>query len=176
MSYSYARILARKLRKKLNLATPVDMESVMSELGVLIKRLPEGETYGTLPKSVDAVFLPVREEIAKNGLILLKETDNKNRERFTLAHELYHVLHAPKNPTCSFFHNTKDNKLLHRHEREANIFASEFLMPADEVRQAYASGIKGVSKLAELFGVSKSAMEIRLKELFGEEIFADPLS
>lgn len=76
-----------------------------------------------------------------------------DRERFTLSHELGHVLlHAMPNP---------------RMEKEANQFASEFLMPAKEIRPQLAPPIKlhTVAKLKPFWKVSMAALIERALEL-----------
>lgn len=90
------------------------------------------------------------------------------RDNFTIAHELGHLLlHWPK--------VRKDNagkgmratrwvdeskKSLVRCEWEANWFASAFLMPAAEFREAYRKGVA-----SETFGVTQAAVEVRAKTL-----------
>jgi Zn-dependent peptidase ImmA (M78 family)/transcriptional regulator with XRE-family HTH domain len=69
-----------------------------------------------------------------------------DRDRFTLAHELGHVLlHAMPNPDM---------------EKEANRFASEFLMPAKEIRAHLTPPIKlhTVARLKPFWKVSMAAL------------------
>jgi DNA helicase II / ATP-dependent DNA helicase PcrA len=54
---------------------------------------------------------------------------------------------------------------LRRHELEANSFAAELLMPAQLVEQAVERYGKDVPALAELFDVSRQAMQYRLEKL-----------
>jgi Zn-dependent peptidase ImmA (M78 family) len=104
------------------------------------------------------------------------------RKRFSLAHELGHyVLHHREGKVhvdkTVFFRNDIPNKEDRRMEREANVFASELLMPENLVRKSFSSICSGEilysqwdqdelpSEMAEQFQVSLSAMVIRLREL-----------
>lgn len=85
------------------------------------------------------------------------------RRRFTIAHELGHVVlghvdevNAPKRDTT--FTNADSD------ERDANAFAASLLMPEKYVKKFYRSA-SSVQELADAFGVSTAAMNFRLKNL-----------
>lgn len=85
------------------------------------------------------------------------------RNRFTIAHELAHVLlghvregRAPKRDT-NFKNYDPD-------ETDANAFAASLLMPAHLVKRLYKSA-RNVQELADAFGVSSMAMSYRLQNL-----------
>lgn len=87
------------------------------------------------------------------------------RARFTIAHELGHVVlghvtksHHPMRDT-SFKANSFEPE-----EIEANNFAAELLMPADLVKSLYES-MPSLSSIAQAFNVSEAAMMYRLKNL-----------
>ena len=90
------------------------------------------------------------------------------RQRFTIAHELGHlVLGHLRTGTC--YRDSLPNYDLHvtdYRERDANIFAAHLLMPPAAVRAAI-DRLKEprLEALARLFGVSRTAMEIRLKSM-----------
>jgi transcriptional regulator with XRE-family HTH domain len=90
------------------------------------------------------------------------------RQRFTIAHELGHLIlgHGPQ-----FYIDLQsrpedgDPPGYHaRHEREANDFAANTLMPAAMVRASFGRR-KTVEPLARTFGVSDLAMRYRLANL-----------
>ncbi|WP_293448883.1 ImmA/IrrE family metallo-endopeptidase [Planktotalea sp.] len=93
------------------------------------------------------------------------------RERFTIAHELGHLLlHFGKiknaNPEAVMraTRNVDPNdKKQQKAEWKANWFAAGFLMPRQAFSNAYEN--KGLSYAARLCGVSDSAAEIRVKTL-----------
>ncbi|MEB3437923.1 ImmA/IrrE family metallo-endopeptidase [Pseudomonas sp. A2] len=85
------------------------------------------------------------------------------RNRFTLAHELGHVLLGHVNE-----HNTQQRDTTFGNynpiERAANTFAAELVMPEQRVRELF-SGATSVQQMSEAFGVSNAAMSYRLKNL-----------
>jgi len=93
--------------------------------------------------------------------IYLSPLSGERRSRFTIAHELGHyVLHskAGKRPISVKRDGTG------RVEWEANWFAAGFLMPAKAFRIKCLLGW-GDSELAEYFGVSTHAVEVRRRSL-----------
>lgn len=130
-------------------------------------------------------FVPVFDKEAKEYIlmfikaktIILDESllDYKylGRLRFTCAHELAHwiihkELYLNKGETAalekSMLSSATDNKI----EQQANMLATAILMPMKQVKKAFyqlrgGSTENTISKMAELFQVSKQAMEIRLR-------------
>jgi len=115
--------------------------------------------------------------------IAINANKPKNRQNFTIAHELGHYyLHSEwlkKHPADGFidYSSTLDgtNALLRPdalptsaeaiiREKEANNFAAEILMPADKVKTFW-SLTHDIIECADAFQVSKSAMAIRLERL-----------
>lgn len=85
------------------------------------------------------------------------------RNRFTVAHELGHVLlgHVDKgNPK----HRDTTFGNYNPVERAANAFAAELVMPEQKVRELF-GGASSVRQLSEAFGVSNAAMSFRLQNL-----------
>lgn len=90
------------------------------------------------------------------------------RKRFTVAHEVAHIMLG---------HLTdKDGELIEdevrlrsaardQKERDANAYAADLLMPYAMMRDAVASGIRDIDRLASLFGVSTQAMRIRINNI-----------
>lgn len=113
-----------------------NLNSLLERAGVIIMRA-DFES----PK-ISAISIPPLD--GAPHLIFLNLVHSADRERFTLAHELGHfVLHGDlESPESA--------------EREADEFASEFLMPAREIR----SQLKGISlqKAAQLKGFWRVSM------------------
>ena len=94
---------------------------------------------------------------------------NEGRRRFTLAHELGHHL---LRHSASFYVDFVDvggtagdsPGYNWQHERAANEFAANLLMPADLVRAAFRRDPDG-QRLATTFAVSRLAMGFRLAAL-----------
>ena len=99
-------------------------------------------------------------------LIRVNKLHDKKRQRFTIAHELGHYVYHKEDgqefvDTTFFRGMTSDNL-----EYTANKFASELLMPEEQVRQLIdRENVRNIADLASRFGVSSSAMLYRVKEL-----------
>lgn len=99
--------------------------------------------------------------------IAINAADAQERQRFTLAHEIAHLLlHRDKLDSGLLEDDRMYRSALSTpEERAANVLAARLLMPENLVRLAHKAGADNASKLANLFGVSQQAMEIRLREL-----------
>ena len=105
-------------------------------------------------------------------VIYVSRHTSLKRDRFTIAHELGHLLlHLDpikkENPDAGM-RATRwldgDDPEQKRAEREANWFAAGFLMPAASFRKAFKKETS-LERVAEKFGVSISAAKIRAKTL-----------
>ena len=125
--------------------TPFDMLDGMRRVQVVFETTPaSGSTHWT------------------NGawLIALREDDAPARQRFSLFHELKHVI---DHPMRSYLYPPERNWSTERKvERVAEYFAACVLMPKQLVKRHYFRGIQDVDTLAELFEVSPLAMDHRL--------------
>lgn len=85
-------------------------------------------------------------------LLFVNSAIPTDRLRFTLAHELGHlVMHRLPNPDM---------------EEQANRFAAEFLMPADDIRpQLYHLSLPALATLKKVWRVAMSALLVRAKTL-----------
>ena len=165
------------LQKADALSVPVDAVKVAKSLKVSVHQ-------ETLEEEVSGVLLikgPERH-------ILVNRAHHPNRQRFSIAHELGHlVLHHKEKDGDRLFVDTHI-KLYQRvgapsdkaysepgsattpnEERQANEFASSLLMPASLLEQAARErdlrDELDVSALATMFAVSEQAMAIRLQQL-----------
>ena len=103
--------------------------------------------------------------------IRISELTSPTRDRFTIAHELGHLfLHlqqVKKVDSSAGMRATRyvdlTNEKLQRAEWEANWFAAELLMP----KSTFPASVEkfGLSYAASLFGVSRSAADIRVRSL-----------
>lgn len=85
------------------------------------------------------------------------------RQLFTKAHELGHVVMGHVSGNVPVLRDKTFNDWDPK-EAEANAYAAELIMPADYVR-FQATKIADISGLASFFGVSPTAIRIRLKNL-----------
>lgn len=150
---------ATMLRKKLgeDETSPIDIFSIASNIeNMSILLYPLGERIsGACVKTQGSV------------LIAINSTMSLGRQRFSLAHELYHFYYdASSTKTICQTAFSVDNET----ERAADMFASYFLVPSASLyskMQAYTcSGIKiqveDILKLEQFYQVSRRAIIVRL--------------
>jgi len=115
-------------------------------------------------------------------IIGVNKTHPINRQRFTLAHEVGHlVMHSH---IINKVHVDRTlNQRLHRDGRskigeerieiDANRFAAELLMPSEllkeDAKSAFIDPDEGPTELASLYEVSTQAMSIKLMQLLGDK-------
>lgn len=94
-------------------------------------------------------------------VIHLNATDTNERKRFTLFHEVFHILaHRRASPVFNKRGGTEGSF----NETMADCFAACILMPEVWVRKMWAK-VKDLDRMAEIFGVPVQAMCVRLKWL-----------
>lgn len=147
--------IAYKLRKYWGLGEgPIDnLVNILQKKGVLIGNIkldnPNIDAYSKWMNGVPVI-------------ILGKDKGSAVRYRFSLAHELGHlILHS---------HITEEDKIdletYKRIEEEANLFASSFLMPEISFSKGfYSSRLEGFINLKYKWKVSIGAMIIRARQL-----------
>lgn len=147
---------------------PVDVEQIAREHDIIVKKvsLPD-EISGVLDNSTDRY------------IILVNSNQVPVRQRFSIAHELGHFfLHSSNNTAkqvhidkVRYYRNSKSSLGTDYKEMEANIFASELLIPSDELKTILASGKydiyddKCVDGLATKFNVSSAALSVKIENL-----------
>jgi Zn-dependent peptidase ImmA (M78 family) len=125
----------------------------------VISRLPRIQVERIVPSPVAGASQWSR----GRWLILVNGADPLGRQRFTLAHELKHVidnpfvkiLYPPAGPQSS-----RD-----RAEAVCDYFAGCLLMPRPWVKKAWREGPQDIASLALRFQVSRQAMQVRLQQI-----------
>lgn len=155
--------LAEDIARKLGFKRGDPIEPLVTELGGKISfNNPAGEE----------VQESIRVEPQGGFTIFLPAVTSARRDKFTIAHELGHLfLHFPfvqrQHPGQGMRATRwvdESNSDLQRCEWEANWFAASFVMPKADFIAAYEK-IKDVEQLADRFGVSQKAAEVRIKSL-----------
>jgi Zn-dependent peptidase ImmA (M78 family) len=156
--------LASETLKRHGLFTiPIDVVTLANREGIKVHnaKFSEDGVSGLVSRRGDNITL------------LVNQSDVPFRKRFTIAHELgHHFLHLMQDGDfvdmdVDLFrlepigHQLSENK---RKEVEANQFAASILMPSELVIEIYKT-TRDISKLAEIFNVSETAMGIRLGQL-----------
>jgi len=170
----------QKLKKPNN--CDIDMEELMKAHDIyhVFKKLPDNISGASM--------------ITKHGkkIIVINEDQPKTRQRFTIAHEVGHLLLGHdtalntqdkatdtnsqfKNPSQILFRDDKTSEGSDWREIEANHFAASILMPRDilnkEINKLIQKNSKNylseynVHELADIFEVSAISMSIRLSKL-----------
>lgn len=136
---------------------PIDVEALAERAGARVVR-----------RHFDDALSGLIMEFAGGAAIAVNAEHPDVRQRFTIGHELGHYLlahhdlfHVDLGPSAE--HGTPPGYDW-RHERAANEFAAELLMPAAVVYPWF-SRTDSVSELAHQFGVSQLAMGYRLANL-----------
>jgi Zn-dependent peptidase ImmA (M78 family) len=138
------------------LRAPVDVVAIARDIGINVFKAPLG------PK-IAGVLRRDKEHGGRSGfIILVRDGDPKNRQRFTVAHEIGHfVLHrssAESGIEDDEFYRALSGPM----EREANEFAADILMPWELINQLQGSGIVKLNDIAKRLAVSRQALAIRL--------------
>lgn len=142
-------IVARNVLAQYGLdeAVPVNLVDLCDRLDIQIRRW-EG-------RDMDGMAL----NVAGHRIIYLNTSVCRVRQRFTVAHELGHLLlgHAP----LSFASNMESK--MTRQERDANLFAGETLVPIRPIRRE--AHLYSLDVLASRYSVSNRVMAIQLAQL-----------
>lgn len=135
---------------------PLNIADLAHELDIVVRYEPmEGDDSGSL----------IFDEETKRWIMTINSLHHPHRQRFTMAHELGHFFkHAPLSSEfrdTNFFRNAETNPM----EAEANKFAAELLMPAENFENFIENVSAQAEDLAEHFQVSSIAVRIRAKQL-----------
>jgi hypothetical protein len=146
-------------------------DRLRSELGVLGPVLPE-TALATLPwltisRHDDLPTAGVVSPTDYGWIIVLRATDPMVRQRFTLAHELKHLLDDDLVDQLpgGLYPSTGGYSVHERTERICDRFAAALLMPRVLLRADWADGLQDIAKLARRYHVSRPAMGVRLSQL-----------
>lgn len=99
----------------------------------------------------------------RGWLILLKRDEPKVRQRFSLAHELKHILDDPF--ISRLYPALGHQSAYDRAERICDYFAGCLLMPKRWLTRDWCSGRQNIARLAARYHVSQAAMRVRLTQL-----------
>jgi len=153
---TWAEVAARKLWARLGKPEPpVDVGAACRVLGIELWIVSCGSTL------FDAVYTPRTRDGRR--LVTVNGALSRERQRFSVAHELGHALlagHAAQTAGAAW--NLERSP---RRETEANRFAAELLMPKLLLVREPRHLVPPVKELAARYLVSQEAMRIRLIQL-----------
>ncbi|MGD8307763.1 MAG: ImmA/IrrE family metallo-endopeptidase [Ignavibacteria bacterium] len=153
-----AKARARKLLEEYAINSPSELD---------LMNIAYGETIVIEEADLDGYLGRITYK-ANLGIIKIHKCINEEgQKRFVIAHELGHFFNYSRNgENCSEL-NMMAFKSQNEIEQNANIFASELLMPEEwliEFVKTEKPGIKLVQKTAEYFNVSLSAAALRIAQ------------
>ena len=170
MSEQAAREQARALVEKLGLKSPpVPVEKLAKALGVRVEYNPFDDELSGMAFLRDG-----------KPVIGINANHHPNRQRFTIAHELGHILLHQSRLNAAVLVDKSKNFIprdsisaegVDPIEVQANAFASELLMPAKLVRQMLSESTRDLHDdeyliaLAKRFRVSLAALQFRLQKI-----------
>lgn len=163
----------------LNPYSPIDLFSIilskLPDLTILFYPMSDN-TSGMCIKNIDGVDLDglmedksinsIDESSSKDMVICINSNMSKGRQRFTLAHELYHLLFEDDKRDIIICEASNDDDS----EIEANIFASYLIMTYEGLER-YAKindltewSLEEIIRAEQYFQISHHAMLFRLRE------------
>lgn len=163
------REAAASLQKEYNVKGPFPIVNMIIDAGFKIysQNLKQG-IGGYIIISND-----IEDKFGTDKIIVVNENENKNRQRFSLAHEFGHYLLDPLAKNVPEYYNafesdddTTDIETL------VNRFAAELLLPADdfirkyqEVRLETSDLYEIFKKIADYFAVPSTSVQKRFSEV-----------
>jgi Zn-dependent peptidase ImmA (M78 family) len=143
---------AKLLRRLLGVKTPVFPNEAIAELPRIKVEVDDNLSYSA------AAYWD-----GLNWVIKLNGFENPLRQRFSLGHEIKHIIdHPTKYSLYLDFVGIRHNN---KAEHQADYFSACLLMPREHVIRLYKMGITGPTELAKYFQVSPRAMHIRMHQL-----------
>ena len=151
MSSEFCHLKAQEILERLGITEPpVDVEAIAKDHGLSVRRVIRSNSFsGQL----------VRERMR----IEVNQKHARQRQRFTIAHELGHFV-LSHSPAVSVFDDRTITDPSSTNERQANAFAAGLLMPEGLVRDWWIK-LRNIEKMANRFDVSSEAMYYRLDGL-----------
>ncbi|MCP4307047.1 MAG: ImmA/IrrE family metallo-endopeptidase [bacterium] len=139
---------AQRLRRMLHINYPAITNTELRSIpGVVIETVPNLKVAGATRQAGNL------------WIIIINQDDIAPRQRFTIGHELKHILDHQAHTAIS----TPQPKWFT--ERICDYFAACLLMPRPWIKQAWTNGIQDLYQLAEAFDVSLTATRIRLQQI-----------
>lgn len=157
MRYEKSRDLAWQILINQNISSlPVKISSICRSMGYVVTSYERGHDI------IMRMDLSDRTEdndgFTANGIIFYNQQCTVQRIRFTVAHELGHILLHNGSGIYNREPADNDNPI----EHEANIFASRLIMPACVL---WALGVQTAEQISQICDVSMPAAEFRMKRL-----------
>jgi hypothetical protein len=147
-----ARNLARDLIKKCKI------KEAFVSLRAVIACLQTTHDLGVYPcanfsDNLSGILVTIEDETSRRDEIHFNQNHNWRRRRFSIAHEIGHLLFNTSHIDTVNFYDSQSSD-----EAEANEFASELLIPLALLKADFKKGITTIKDLAWKYIVSEEAM------------------
>lgn len=159
MTEENIRALARGFLKKNNLYSfPVNLTRAAEIAGAII-------IFQKLPEKISGLVIEVGNS-EYPYIIGVNINKSFNHKRFTIAHEIGHIVlnHLKKQKIMCEIGLLNSELKINKFEKEANIFASEILVPTDKLKQILSWNLSD-NGLSKFFQASKEVIKYRLNQL-----------
>lgn len=140
---------------KINISFPVSLMEIAEKLGYKVVCFKVNDKNANVSGAV----------LYDEKTIYLNPYDNRERQRFTLAHEIAHIVLGHKTDGKYIDYRDCIDKPITQEEIDANKFAAELLMPTEEFKKQWYRECGDILKIANYFVSSLSATTFRAKEL-----------
>ena len=163
--YQQVRNAAWKILLDLKIKTlPVNPAAILSKLGISVGSYIENQNLikhyhlEQVVKNSSGLTLHTQEKL----IVLFNSTESKERIRFTLAHELGHIVCGHVSKGSVTLRNKEPGNNDNKIEREANMFAARLLAPACVL---YECGLFDTDSISRVCGISLQSASFRLQRL-----------
>ncbi|WFE27696.1 ImmA/IrrE family metallo-endopeptidase [Solwaraspora sp. WMMD791] len=168
---SFAKGVAAQTAERLRDLLDLDDEEPVGDIAELIENLGAAVIFEPLPEPIQGVTVRDLSQDSWQAVVLVNSTTWWGRQRYTLAHELCHILYRDSH---GVFVNRKDDEDMDDAEIRAESFARHFLAPDLAVREFWSEHApRGVydtygvalAKFMMHFGLSRRASVRTLVEV-----------
>jgi len=128
---------------------PVDVHEIAARLGVQVRNVPSPGWLGAVDPT------------AEPAMIWINDASARVRKRFTLAHELGHLL---LHPLTSRHRDASFARPADKIEKDANEFAASMLAPLWMLEPMLSNPRTTKEQLARMFDISDGAMAMQLSK------------
>lgn len=142
--------------------------AVRIDIDVQTDQLPTSVLTSLASVHVDEQPLPLPavtywDRAQRRWVVCLDSADAEAAQRFSLAHELAHIIWHGHESLLFPHVSRQEQEFLAEHA--ADLFAAELLIPRERVTKAYSWGVTEPDQLAERFGVTTDAVIWKLAQM-----------
>lgn len=146
-----ARNIARKLLRDTGIKNPPIL------IRDIVNQIKKQRDLSVYPWACGSEIDGIQVTQGNSATIGYNQAKHQHRQRFTVAHEIGHLLLGHTSGNFILDLNSKKPE-----DIEANQFAAELLMPLEMLKNSFQSGIKNAKDIARIYNVSEEMTWWRL--------------